>query len=72
MAAVPPFINPVTVLRHMRKLNFQAQIGRRRSYMLEFADEPQQWVLAAQLMGMVNSTIAPSSLRMEMRIAPLL
>ena len=34
--------------------------------------DPKRQISSAQLMGMVSSTTAPSSLRMDMRIAPLL
>lgn len=40
--------------------------------MPESVEEPERWTSSAQSMGMVSSTTAPSSLRMDMRIAPLL
>lgn len=40
--------------------------------MPESADEPERRTLSVQSMGMVSSTTAPSSLRMDMHIAPLL
>ena len=40
--------------------------------MPESAEKPERWTSSAQSMGMVSSTTAPSSLRMDIRIAPLL